>query len=67
MDLGCIKGWLAIGGVGPVDMFGKGALIVDWFIAGVPRREVGGLVKFSGISFQFVMFWAFEGGGMEGA
>ena len=33
---------------------------------GVLRRDVGGLEKLSGISFQLFMFVAFEGGGIEG-
>jgi hypothetical protein len=32
---------------------------------GVERREVGGLVT-SGVSFQFGMFCAFDGGGIDG-
>ena len=39
---------------------------MEAFIPGVPRREVGGLKKLSGISFQFVMFVAFDGAGIDG-
>ena len=35
-----------------VGWFEKEGLIVVWFNPGVPRREVGGLIKLSGMSFQ---------------
>lgn len=45
--------------------FGNGAGI-DAGAAGVPRREVEGLKKSSGVSFQLLMFVALDGGGTAG-
>lgn len=40
--------------------------MVAALIPGVPRREVGGLKKLSGVSFQFVIFVALDGGAIDG-
>lgn len=40
--------------------------MVEALIPGVPRREVGGLKKLSGMSFQFVIFVALDGAEIDG-
>ena len=45
-------------------MKGEGTGVEATF--GVPRRGVGAFAKLSGISFQFDMFEALEGGGSAG-